>query len=371
VRKGTAPPTKLRMDAAISMSGASMANVRPRDSTPLEKARDSMDCLGRMIALTLMLLATSASANFHTFRIQQLYSNAEGTIQYIVFHESQQFNGEHVWGGHVLVSTGTDGREIAFTFPVDLPAAETSDSYVLVATKSFAALGLIAPDYIVPDGFLPVAGGQLNFADVDALEFRSLPTDGTQALLRDGTIGPNVARNFRGASASVKPTIVIAPTTLAVEYYYADWNYYFMTAFPAEIAVLDGGAFGGVWKRTGESFSVWQESTPTSSPTCRFFSTSFAPKSSHFYTPFSAECATVKSSPDWQFESVAFHMQLAAANGLCGADTVSLYRLYNNGMGGAPNHRYTTSPDIFNLMIAAGWSFEGDGNTRVFACVPK
>lgn len=38
---------------------------------------------------------------------------------------------------------------------------------------------------------------------------------------------------------------VQAQTATVVEYYYAAWDYYFVTAFPDEIAVLDGGAFGG------------------------------------------------------------------------------------------------------------------------------
>jgi hypothetical protein len=49
---------------------------------------------------------------------------------------------------------------------------------------------------------------------------------------------------------------------------------------------------------------------------------------------------------------------------------VPLFRLYNNGLGGAPNHRYTTSMDVFNQQAAAGWTFEGNGDTKVFACVP-
>jgi hypothetical protein len=40
-------------------------------------------------------------------------------------------------------------------------------------------------------------------------------------------------------------------------------------------------------------------------------------------------------------------------------------------MGGVPNHRYTTSVTVFNQMAAAGWLFEGNGNTKVFACVPR
>jgi hypothetical protein len=160
-------------------------------------------------------------------------------------------------------------------------------------------------------------------------------------------------------------------TAVAVEYYYAAWNFYFETAFADEIAALDGGAFGGLWRRTGQTFMVWPESNPSASPTCRFFSTAFAPKSSHFYTPFAAECAVVKTYPQWLYEGIAFYIQLADANGLCSGGTIPLYRLYNNGMGGAPNHRYTTSLTIFNQMVAAGWIFEGNGNTKIFACVPQ
>jgi hypothetical protein len=161
-------------------------------------------------------------------------------------------------------------------------------------------------------------------------------------------------------------------TTPAVEYYYADWDYYFVTSFPDEIALLDGGAFNGNWKRTGQMFNVWPQSTSTSSPTCRFFSTPLisTTKSSHFYTPFAAECATVMQNPNWEFESIAFYIQLAETNGTCSGGTIPLYRAYNNGMGGAPNHRYTTSLTTLNQMVAAGWVFEGDGNTMVFACVP-
>jgi hypothetical protein len=160
------------------------------------------------------------------------------------------------------------------------------------------------------------------------------------------------------------------PTALAIEYYYAAWNYYFVTAFPDEIAALDGGAFGGAWQRTGRAFAVWTQSDGVDLPTCRFFSAIFAPKSSHFYTPYADECASLKAGQGWQYEGIAFYLQLPDANGLCPSGTVVLYRLYNNGMGGAPNHSYTISVTTLNQLIAAGWTFEGNGNTRAFACVP-
>ena len=204
---------------------------------------------------------------------------------------------------------------------------------------------------------------------------------GTTQTTGDGTYSlpsaPPGADQFRIQAAfqgddSRWPATAIAssPTVSAIEYYYAAWDYYFETAFPQEIAALDGGAFGGVWQRTGQTFRVWPQPNASASPTCRFFSTTFAPKSSHFFSPLANECALLSSSPDWQFEAIAFYVVLADANGLCPAGTVPLYRLYNNGMGGAPNHRYTTSLEVFNAMLAAGWVFEGNDITKVFACVP-
>ncbi len=207
-----------------------------------------------------------------------------------------------------------------------------------------------------------------------SLSLRGTLTGGSATCTNTG------ARTYYSELANMYPEIQAlltqpippkATTTVAVEYYYSVWNFYFETAFPDEIAALDGGAFGGAWKRTGETFNVWPQSNSSTSPTCRFFSTAFAPKSSHFYTPFASECAIVKTESAWQYEAIAFYIQLADANGLCSGGTIPLYRLYNNGMGAAPNHRYTTSVTVFNQMVAAGWIFEGNGNTKVFACVPQ
>ena len=162
-----------------------------------------------------------------------------------------------------------------------------------------------------------------------------------------------------------------AQTQTAVEYYYSAWNFYFVTAFPDEIAALDGGAFGGAWKRTGQTFPVWTQSVNGALPTCRFFSTIFAPRSSHFYTPYADECAKLKANPGWQYEAIAYYLQLPDANGNCPAGTSILYRLYNQSMGGAPNHRFTTDLATFNQMRAAGWVLEGNGLTGASACVPQ
>ena len=62
-------------------------------------------------------------------------------------------------------------------------------------------------------------------------------------------------------------------------------------------------------------------------------------------------------------------MSLPSPGGLCAPGTVPLFRLFNDGKSGAPNHRYTTSLGIRSEMTARGWVPEGAG-AGVMGCVP-
>ncbi len=163
-----------------------------------------------------LAVAQPALAEYHTFQIEELYSNASGTIQYIVLHESQNMDGEGFLGMRTLSAKSTSsGVTTTFLFPYDLPggscdsygygcqSAPTADKRVLIATAGFNALNLLRVDYIIPDGFLAVGGGTVNYALVDQVTYSSLPTDGANALTRTGTVTHNVATNFLGQTASV------------------------------------------------------------------------------------------------------------------------------------------------------------------------
>lgn len=73
-----------------------------------------------LLGLVVALFALAASAEFHTFKIEQIYSNQDGTVQCIVMHESAGMNGENFWGGQNLTATH-NGVTKTFTFPFDLP----------------------------------------------------------------------------------------------------------------------------------------------------------------------------------------------------------------------------------------------------------
>jgi len=155
----------------------------------------------------------------------------------------------------------------------------------------------------------------------------------------------------------------------AIEYHHAEFDHYFVTSEADEIAKLDAGVFAG-WSKTGESFAVYPAGTAGAVDVCRFFSgLTYAPKSSHFYTTNAAECDGLRQGVVWEFEGLRFAVKATDASGGCAAGTLPLYRMYNNGQGGAPNHRYSTSLAVRASMIAAGWIAEGNG-VGVIGCAP-
>ena len=181
------------------------------------------------------------------------------------------------------------------------------------------------------------------------------------------------ALGYRAVPATLKAGETVVTV---VEYYNATLQHYFITAEPAEINNLDGGAFGGVWKRTGQTFNAWAlAGKPTDAvPVCRFFGTDqyrangtrIGPNS-HFYTADPAECAFVKTAyqsiaangqsyPAWTYETDAFAVKLPVG-GVCPGGTVPLYRAYNDGARGDPNHRYSTNTGLLAALV--GWTFEG------------
>jgi hypothetical protein len=328
----------------------------------------------------LALFAAAAAAEFHTFRIDELFSNSDGTIQYVVLHESAHMNGENLLTMAQLFSTSA-GVTKTFLFPKDLPGgtcnlyscmdSPTADKRVLIGTAGFAALHAVTPDYVMPNGFLATDGGSVSYSGLDNVTYLALPTDGVTALFMDGTTSRNLATNFAGASG----TVPAGPTTVTVvEYHHALFDHYFITPVPDEIALLDARTppFQD-WSRTGFSFSAYMNATaPVGSVAiCRFFNDHFAPKSSHFYAAHGFGCeATLALFPDWGLEDdKLFNTMLPDTNGVCPAGTIPVYRLYNNGMGAAPNHRFVTSLAERQKMIDLGFVPEGAG-IGVGMCVP-
>lgn len=329
---------------------------------------------GAMIRLALFLAAMPCAAHA-AFQVTQVFSNADGTVQFVQLREADGQNGQQGLAGRALTVT-RDGRSRTFTFPSDLPSAATANRAVLVATQGYLDVPgrypefkQLTPDYLAPNNFLPAEGGTITFGD-DAWTFGPLPRDGFSAVYRTGAaIRDNSPTNFGGVSLSLP----VVPVT-AFEYYHAGLDHYFITDLAPDIDALDSGRIGG-WARTGKSFKVWPISLGFLSDVCRYY---IPPEhgNSHFFSASKKECGEIAAqigvNPNYSgyiLETAeAFAAALPDANGVCPNNWIPVYRLWNNRADS--NHRYTTEAATKAQMVARGYVAEGYGADAVSLCSP-
>jgi uncharacterized protein (DUF1800 family) len=154
--------------------------------------------------------------------------------------------------------------------------------------------------------------------------------------------------------------VAVEPTGTAIEWFHSGIGHYFVSAIPAEIAVVDSGA-AGAWTRTGGEFGIFMGPSDAAglSPVCRFRGTPGIGPNSHFYTADAAECAAVKTYFGWTYEGIAFYIYTPVA-GQCAAGTTPVYRTYNNGfVRNDSNHRFTVDPTVYSRAASLGHLAEG------------
>jgi hypothetical protein len=158
-------------------------------------------------------------------------------------------------------------------------------------------------------------------------------------------------------------------TKLAIEFYNASLDHYFLTHVDDEIAKLDAGTQIRGWVRTGQGFNIYPSAQAGSSPVCRFY---IPPDkgNSHFYGRGTAECnSTAAKNPTFVNEDPQFFQVVLPTLGTCPAATTPVYRVFSNRPDA--NHRYMTSRAIRDQMVAKGWLAEGDGPDLVVMCSPN
>jgi len=346
-------------------------------------------------ALTVLACAT-ASADPPTFRISQVYSNLDGSIQFVELTEMAGLNGQHGFAGLTLTVT-RNGMEKQYVFPHDLPTDQTAHlSIVVAAFDSSLGMPLTDTSYLgynccyeptfrsLPIRFLPTAGATVDFAGIDRATYTALPTNGKDALYRDGSVHwaslPSNGRCYSGAGCEPRYRIAYMDMdTAAIEYYDAALDHYFVTALADEIDAIDAERVSG-WQRTGERFSIGGGSNThpgLDRPVCRFYIPPGA-GDSHFYSASAEECAETQARfLGIVLETIgAFHAALPdPATGACPVFRgygfpvllTPVYRLWNQRIDS--NHRYTWRTAIRNEMISRGYLSEGYGPMGVAMCV--
>lgn len=160
-------------------------------------------CKSAVLVVVFTVFVSPAQATFHLWAFQEIFSNADGTVQFIELFTV--VDGQEFASGEMFRST--QGASVnTFTFTSNTPSL-TSNHHLLIATAGFAALpGVPTPDFIIPDGFLFSPDGLLeNLALLGpSLGYTNLPIDGVLSLAGDGvTTAVNSPTNFNGDTGTV------------------------------------------------------------------------------------------------------------------------------------------------------------------------
>ncbi|MEQ1517352.1 MAG: fibronectin type III domain-containing protein [Usitatibacteraceae bacterium] len=153
-----------------------------------------------ILAGLLLTLSAAAHSAFHIVQINEVYSNASGSVQFIEI--TMLAAGQNFFAGQSISSSQGGATNVA-TFTNNLANGSTGDK-VLIGTAGYAALpGVPAPDLIVPNGFVFTSNVTLNFAGADLVSLTAVPTDGTLSVDRNGVTATNSPTNNARDSGTV------------------------------------------------------------------------------------------------------------------------------------------------------------------------
>ena len=141
-----------------------------------------------------MLAVQPAYAAFHLWSISEIYSNSDGSVQFIELFTSS--GGQTFTSGTHIVSNAH-----TFTFPSGL-SQDTTNKHMLLATAGFGALaGGVTPDFTIPSNFFSVAGDTITYQGTvfPGTTFGATPSDGVKSLNYPGaTQATNSPTNLAG-----------------------------------------------------------------------------------------------------------------------------------------------------------------------------
>ena len=193
-----------------SSSPVASTNLPPTPRSPRTAA------LVVWIALSMFGVPFAALASFHLWKINEIYSNEDGTVQFIELTCTN--NGQEFMSNHVIRCIGPQATN-TFTYLSNL-ATGTLNKSMLMATTAFTNVpGAVTPDYFIPANFIPRNGGQINFGlNQHILNYTNLITDGIISFLRVTNGGvtnlslaqTNSPRNYAGAQGSLVPLRVLS-----------------------------------------------------------------------------------------------------------------------------------------------------------------
>ena len=167
--------------------------------SPLRATRSKKIVAGLFLYLSLVAAHPSTQAAFHLWQVKEVFSNADGSVQFIEMFDSfspEQFLTDTLIQADSTVGAATTTKFFSFDHDLDTTNHSTVNRHTLIATPGFGSLpGGVAPDYFLN----PAVDGVLFNPNADSITITflgsgdsmtftgaSLPKDGIHSLTDAG-----------------------------------------------------------------------------------------------------------------------------------------------------------------------------------------
>ena len=160
-----------------------------------------------LASCVLGMIPCAATAGIHTWDVSEVFSNADGTVQFVELMEANGGNNEgNVGNGSITSNT----QSFSWT---NGAVSNTANRFYLLATQGFADLpGAPPPDAIIPAGSVPffdVTGDSVDFVIYDTCTFGPIPTDGIDSFdCVTSTTGVATPTNYAGCTNTLLPASI-------------------------------------------------------------------------------------------------------------------------------------------------------------------
>jgi len=167
------------------------------------------------LCLLSLIYLPSLLASHHSWRMNEVYSNVDGSIQFIEMRSSVDGH-EKLTCCQMVAGNFISGVDTTYAFPQNLPTPQTAGKLLLIATASFEDTHGVKPDYIIPDRYLATGPGDVFYNDT--LSWNELPLDGVNSFAASGSIAAATPTNFSGEQTILQarndtesPTLINLP----------------------------------------------------------------------------------------------------------------------------------------------------------------
>jgi hypothetical protein len=158
----------------------------------------------------MLILPKSARAAFHIWTVTEVYSSADGTVQFIEL--STASGNQQFVAGQSISSVNSSGTH-TFTFPSSLPTDSANKTCIIGTSNLTSIPGGLVPDFFITNNFIQpaITGGNATVtynASGSSIAYTNLPVDGNLSLTRSGgsvILATNSPKNFNNQSNTIVP----------------------------------------------------------------------------------------------------------------------------------------------------------------------